>query len=119
LIPGSIVFGVFYVISLAVASDESFGGSNGWLVVPVVGPFISLATREEERCDQFGNCNNADNARLALMIDGVAQAAGATLLGFGLFTRSKSLERSPAYLTNVYPTSFGEGRYGLAATGRF
>src|SRR5207248_3193025 len=56
LIGGAVILGVPYVLGLSIASGEDFPNRTGWLVVPGVGPWITLATRHRAGCGGSDSC---------------------------------------------------------------
>ena len=82
IIGGAVTLGVLYAISLSVASSNDFNTANGWLAVPVIGPFGWLATRKTPsyNCGTSSypvTCDNADDSgnRTAVVLDGMGQVA--------------------------------------------
>jgi hypothetical protein len=122
-----------------VSSDQP---GQGWLAVPVVGPFGALLTQEVS-CDDdqvlvsasAESCTRAvlDAARrsLLLLVDGLFQITGATLLVVGLSTGDSSLVRdgAPHSAGASSPTDRGvrlnvstrlsPDLYGLSVSGSF
>ena len=85
IIGGAVTLGVLYSISLSVAASNDFNRANGWLAVPVVGPFGWLATRKTPICGsgQYTyTCNEGDESsnRTMVALDGMGQVAGAAML---------------------------------------
>lgn len=120
VIAGAIVFGVPYVLSVSVATGNQMENATGWLLIPGVGPFITLASREDN-CDPIndGFCDTEDEGeRTLLTLDGLMQTTGLVLLIWGLASKTKRLVRYDAAKVWVTPTRIGEG-YGLGAVGRF
>jgi hypothetical protein len=125
LIAGPIVFGVPYVLGLTIASEYDFRNQSGWLVVPVVGPFITAATRKKDCVSTYessdtpdGECQEEGGMRTVLIMDGLAQATGAILMLWGLTSPVKVQIRNDVAKVNVAPTKVGTG-YGVAAIGTF
>jgi hypothetical protein len=85
LVGGLVLFGTLYLFSAlggAIAIDACKGSSNchgGFLLVPVVGPFIEIA-----------NANGSAVAIVFGIIDGVGQAAGVAMAVAG-FTWPKTV----------------------------
>src|SRR5205823_3889287 len=87
LIGGAVILGVPYVLGLSIASGEDFPNRTGWLVVPGVGPWITLATRHRAGCGGSDSCTGdaIDAAtRTFLVLDGLMQTAGAIMFISGL-----------------------------------
>lgn len=118
VIAGAIVLGIPYVIGLSVASGNNFEGSTGWLVIPAIGPWIALGTRENDCTDGSFDCTTDSAERTLLTLDGLMQTTGAVLLIWGLSSSSKRLVRNDIVELTVTPTLVGSG-YGLGAVGTF
>ncbi|MBI2387973.1 MAG: hypothetical protein HYV09_00015 [Deltaproteobacteria bacterium] len=106
VIGGSIVFGIFYGLTVA-------GASNGdtdtrWLYVPVLGPVL------------YGNTLDgqwAGISRFFLWIDAFCQAGGAAMLTVGLIPKTE-LVRNDIATVHVQPLVSPHAN-GLALTGTF
>lgn len=110
LIPGGIVFGVSYGLSLMVGISQP--GEEA-LAIPVAGPFIRLAQQSAD-----------DDARTTLAFAGLVQVASATALGLGLGVKQRWYVRSAPVAVRVDPVVTarrGEraGAYGLSLSGSF
>jgi hypothetical protein len=121
IISGAVTLGVLYAISLSVASNNDFSGADGWLAVPVVGPFGWLATKKKRSCvttDYSSYCDTSDSGdRTAVMFDGLGQVAGAALFTAGLaITRKRLVLVDQDVVVAPYATSTGSG---LQLMGRF
>lgn len=127
VIAGSITFGTMYVISLSVASNSRTTG-DGWLFVPVLGPFLDLSARR--RCDDRAELDCFDDAgnRVLLTFDGLVQIAGAAMLFAGFAAPSHVwvrddapvAKREPPKPTIAFaPTTFGRSGLGLGMGGEF
>jgi hypothetical protein len=86
VISGAIIFGTTYVVSLLTATTVLSIGGDGTsqfapLFVPVVGPFIAV-----------GTTHSSGAGTLWLVLDGLTQAAGATVLIYGLAAEEKYLQ---------------------------
>jgi hypothetical protein len=89
VIAGSITFGAPYVVSaLAAATILSAGGSDGGefapLLIPCVGPFVTIATARAEGAGTFW-----------LVLDGLTQTGGVVMFIAGLISEEKFLRRAP------------------------
>lgn len=123
VIGGAVTFGTMWLLSVAVGAvameieeeDDEWGGDSdgvsptdaGMLMIPVGGPFISIATYEA----------SAGGAVL-LVIDGIAQAGGLAMLIVGLAAKKDVLVRTGDVEMTVTPM-VGQGRTGLGVLGRF
>lgn len=127
VIAGSIVFGVPYFISLAVAPNAK---RLNWLAVPIVGPYVAA---EQVRACEAGYYDAsgewvsedddycADEANRSLMrFDGLLQASGVAMLTVGLLVRRHVLVRQPPPLgLTLTPQRYGRSGYGLSVSGQF
>jgi hypothetical protein len=116
VIAGSIVLAVPYVLGLLAASGDDFSNQSGWLTVPVIGPWATLAAREKD-CDfgvDYDECN--DGVQTLLIMDGLMQATGAAFLIWGVAAPKKRLVRTDAW--SFTPARIGRG-YGFVSAARF
>jgi hypothetical protein len=123
IISGSIVFGVGYGASLlgldTSAHKKDF--DNGWLVVPVVGPLIGLATQRDTCESAYGTskCGKATSTQVVLGTLFVMQAVGATLFTSGMVLPRRWLERASGASVAVLPALVDKGGYGVVAFASF
>jgi hypothetical protein len=125
IIGGAVTLGVLYLVSFTVASSNNFNTANGWLAVPVIGPFGWLATRKAPTnlCGSGTytyDCNYNDDSgnRTAVALDGLGQIAGAAMLVAGLAITRKHLVLIDQTEVMVAPYSSSTGS-GLRIFGRF
>src|SRR5664280_129606 len=122
IIGGAVTLGVLYSLSLAVAASNNFNTANGWLAVPIVGPFGWLATRKTPPCNNSMysySCSNDDSGnRAAVVLDGMGQVAGAAMLIAGLAITRKHLLLVDPNETVVAPYATSTSA-GLNLLGRF
>jgi hypothetical protein len=117
IISGSIVLGIPYVLGLVSASADNFSNESGWLAVPAIGPWITLASRRG--CDSYRYSEDDASCRAVrtvLVLDGIMQATGAILFVAGVSSTKKVLVRQEAWA--IAPGHVGSG-YGLVTQGRF
>lgn len=129
LIAGPVILGVPYVLGLTVASSENFPNSTGWLVVPALGPWITLAARHRSglcTSDTFGTCTSSgvddsidSTTRTFLILDGLAQATGAILFIYGLSSTKKVMARDFVGSLQLTPSQIGRTGYGGFLSGVF
>ncbi len=108
VIPGSIVFGVSYVLSFIIGLEGVLAGFRQmWpLMIPVAGPFIGLGTMPGDVV-----------TGVLLTLDGIAQVAGATMFIIGLAAPSTILVRNRhATLMPVPILTSGGAGVGLAGS---
>ena len=128
IIAGSIVFGAVYMLGVASSSNQDSSSPSGYLVIPVLGPWIALAklgSYDEATCDRQVSsdkiCPSKDGASTAYKILGVGQ-----LTGIALFTAAfvfpsthlvpDSLAKNELMLAPLYSAN---GLSGLSLAGRF
>jgi hypothetical protein len=90
-------------------TNKSFGSKdNGdFLFVPVAGPFLQM-TRTD-----------SSSGNVTLAIDGIAQAAGATMLIVGITSPKTVLVRNDLGQVRVLPMRMGQDGGGLGLVGTF
>jgi hypothetical protein len=124
IIAGSIVAGVPYLIGVNIAAASGFENHSYWLLVPGIGPLLTMATRD--KCEsQSGTTSSNDSVdcvgdallAMVLIIDGLMQTTGVVLFGVGIGSTKKVLVRDKAAL-HLRPHRFQTG-YGLAVDGTF
>jgi hypothetical protein len=140
---GSIMLGISYTVSAILAASraeasataESFGQvpyDPRWLYVPVIGPWVALATSlKSHDCRNsyyassyfYGQCESANDDlgawRIRLAIDGLAQGVGAALAIHGIKWRWHQLVLTNDVWAELLPVPMGRGGEGLALVGRF
>jgi len=130
LIAGPVILGVPYVLGLTVASSENFPNSTGWLAVPALGPWITLAARHRSNStctssfDTTCSGDSIDTAvdsttRTFLILDGLTQGAGTILLIYGLASPKKVVTRDFVGSLHLAPARIGRDGYGGFVTGVF
>lgn len=124
IIGGAITLGTLWAISFSVASSNDFSAANGWLAVPVIGPFGWLATRKTPRCEStsysYDYCNSDESSNRTLVaFDGIGQVAGAAMFVAGLaITRKRLVLIDPQASFAVAPYASSRGS-GLQLVGQF
>ena len=112
---GLMMFGLSYGTSVIVGAASDRDGDER-LYVPLVGPWIDLATRSP--CPTLGTCGNDVANKALLVTDGILQAAGLLqILGGFLFPQTITVTRTRAGV-DVTPTA-GPHSFGVAAHGVF
>ncbi len=118
VIPGAIIFGVFYGISVMGAEIENEDGNDGdALYIPVVGPIIWGYS--DQPYDEPGD-DTSSRETVGLML-GVSQGIGLTLFIAGLAARSKYWVREDlaGVSVTIAPTALGPRSSGLGVIGSF
>lgn len=103
IVAGVSVVGAAYFTGLLVAGvADDFPNQSGYLVIPVLGPWITLAARDNRYC---GDSLCPDDAvKRALTIDGIFQAIGTGLVVTGLvWTRPVWLREDLAKHLHLVP----------------
>ena len=121
IIGGAVTLGVLYSISFSVAASNDFNHENGWLAVPVIGPFGWLASRKTPTCGvqpYTYSCGDESSNRTMVALDGLGQAAGAAMLIAGLAITRKHLLLVDQQEVVVAPYASSTGS-GLNVIGRF
>jgi hypothetical protein len=120
VIAGALALGIPYAISVSVAAGGQYNSTTGWLLIPVVGPWITAARIEDDHCDDTtGSCGNAQGERGLAAFDGIAQAAGAAMLVVGMTVPKRLWVRDTTAELSVLPARIGRDGYGLVGVGRF
>jgi hypothetical protein len=116
VVGGAVTFGVLYLLSVLVGAaitdtNKSLGNSssnNGdFLYVPVAGPFLQMTKTD------------SSSGNVTLAIDGIAQAAGATMFIVGITSPKTVLVRNDLAEVHVMPMKMGTNGGGLGLVGRF
>jgi hypothetical protein len=121
LVAAALVGGSSYVISAGIAVESNHPG-DGYLAIPLAGPWIDLAVRPP--CDVTSNCAEESGNRVLLVGSGALQAIGAFMLVaafvFPETVRLVTLAKnsSGASLT-LSPVTLGRQGYALSAVGQF
>lgn len=115
VVGGAVTFGVMYLLSVLVGAaisdtNRAFNNNkeNGdFLYVPVAGPFLQMTKTE------------SSSGNVTLAIDGIAQAAGATMLIVGITSPKTVLVRNDLGEVRVMPMRMGDKGGGLGLVGTF
>jgi hypothetical protein len=124
VIAGAILTGTAWTFSLTGAVGSNFEEKSGFLVVPVLGPWLMLAAggardRECASADEYDYCNGDKSGLRAMMVlDGLVQTAGAVMLVAGVALPRKRLVRTDVTI-GLAPSPVGEHGYGASAVGTF
>ena len=113
---GFITFGIPYTISVFVAATSP-RDEDRTLFIPLVGPWIDLASR---RCGAVGGtCSGETAEKAGLIVDGIFQGLGVLTMASGFLWRSRSVRvAQKASIDWVTPWASGTGG-GLTAIGHF
>lgn len=104
MISGSIIFGLFYLGSVVIGADkiDSTSAPYGALFVPVLGPLIVAANREN---DSGG-----------YLFNGLVQAGSGIMLLAGIFSKKKVLVREDVAQVMRPEVFVGPGSVGMKLT---
>jgi hypothetical protein len=124
VVAGYIVSAIPYGIGVMVATGSQFANRTEMLLIPYLGPWLTLGMRETSACTKTnGNegsglgCVGDSLAVSFLVMDGLVQAAGGgLLLGGYLGTRKRLVYERSGW--NWSPGLVGTG-YGIRAAGVF
>jgi hypothetical protein len=131
IIAGAVVTAVPYFIGLSVASAAKFENGGGFLAIPAIGPWLTLAVRDSSECrETFFNgtttvtTSNADCAADAtiitmLVLDALMQTTGALLFVIGVSSDRELLVRQDVAKLRLTPLRFNGGGHGLGVRGTF
>jgi hypothetical protein len=122
VISGAIVFGVSYVFHAALVSpfggwSIDYGDNPQWSdfrwmgAIPVAGPWLQLAAKPTAPTD--------DGWTTYLVVDGLLQAGGLTMLILGLVLRQEVGGYAEADPSIMIAPMVGQNASGLTAFGRF
>lgn len=123
VISGAIIAGVPYAIGVQVAAASGFDNKSYWLLVPGLGPFLTLSTRNDA-CDERDSdgdrpleCLGDVFLSMMLVLDGLMQTGGGVALTVGLTAKKKVLVRQQTSL-RLAPMRVGRS-HGLGVVGSF
>ena len=123
VIGGAVTLGVPWVLGVTIASGYDFSNESGWLVIPALGPWLTLATRDTEKdCSVYAqsiNCSQDNSVRTVLILDGLTQAAGAFMLIYGLSSTKKVIVHDFVGNLHFTPAPMGKLGYGGVLSGQF
>jgi hypothetical protein len=120
VISGAIITGVFWMISVTTAVGNDYDDKTGYLLVPGVGPWLTLLAGggKDRQCDT-AYCNaDRSGVRALLTLDGLVQTTGAAMFIAGFAFPRKRLVRDDVTVSFA-PTPMGQRGYGLGAIGTF
>lgn len=109
VISGYLLTGIGYGIGLLGAAAADFANQSSWMFAPVFGPWLTLGTRDYADCSKRDEDNDGTNDYNAectqdalvvsgLIMDGLMQGAGATLLLAGYLAKQKKLIREDIHV---------------------
>lgn len=118
IVGGVIPLSILYAFSFLGASMSGYRNASGWLVVPGVGPWLTLAFRERScETDSYDGtrvCEVDDMVGGLLIFDGIGQSLGVALIAVGMSTERHRLVRDS---WSFRPMRVGTG-YGFGISGQ-
>jgi hypothetical protein len=123
LTAGYVLTGIPYGIGLLSATAANFKNSSAWLAVPWLGPWLTIGQRgyacgnEGRGVSQSLECAGEVFLVMGLIMDGILQATGATLLIVG-YTNTKEVLVPDQQAVRLVPLRFSSG-FGAGLTGAF
>ena len=122
---GYIVTGIPYFFSAVTALAANTQNESGWLLVPFAGPWLTMGRRayscnldsSNQTTSQSLNCVADVFVVMGLILDGVMQAAGGTLLIVGYSATRPGLVRNDESV-RLTPMHIGSG-VGAGLVGAF
>lgn len=117
IIAGGALFGIGYIAAVAAANEHDFQSGLGFTAVPIAGPWIALATHDENCSDDI-ICATEDRVEAPLVLGGIMQAAGAVLLPIGIMSIKQVWLRKDLAV-GLVPSRMGRNGYGALLGGRF
>jgi hypothetical protein len=123
IIAGLVVTGVAWSFSVTGAVAADYEDNSGFLLIPVVGPWLMLATggADDPPCnstDEFEVCQSNAGLRAILVLDGLVQTAGGVMFALGIANPVKRLVRDDVSV-RVVPMRVGRDGNGLGVVGTF
>lgn len=133
-IAGAVVAGIGFGFALAVAAGTTEGAKKwngvpfdtGGLVMPLLGPWIALGSMKPNCGGFYGDepwgCTKVHTQgpwRAILIVDGLVQLLGVTLITVGLALPKQELVVADRVKARVVPVPLGRSGQGLAVTGTF
>jgi hypothetical protein len=123
---GVIGMSISYGTAVIVAATQGFDNATGWLVVPVVGPFVTVAARDYEQCKtatvaQARQCVSGAVGEVQYItfaaVDGIFQMASALVILAGAVSSKDELIRQDLVHVKVAPGKTGGVDWSLTVQG--
>lgn len=122
ILAGTITTGVMWFFSITATVMSQGHDQTGYLVIPVLGPWLMLATGGgKDECTTSGDyvsCTDNSSVRGLVVFDGLLQLGGAAMFASGFLFPSKHLVRT-APTVGIRPMTFGRAGHGLGLLGSF
>jgi hypothetical protein len=124
VIAGAVMTGVAWSLSVTGAVSANYEDNSGFLMIPVFGPWLMLATggADDPPCEpidqELSICQDNAGLRAILVLDGLVQTAGGIMFVWGMTSTSKRLVREDVAI-DVVPMRLGRDGHGLGVVGTF
>jgi hypothetical protein len=126
IIGGSLMLSIPWALGVSIASGANFDNHSGWMLVPALGPWITLAARDTPKScypssTGLPNCvEEVDSGtRTFLVLDGITQVTGTIMLIYGLASPKKVIARDFVGKLHFTPAPMGRLGYGGVLSGEF
>ena len=128
IIAGSLVAGIPWALGLSIVVGTEYPNKSSWLLLPALGPWITLASRSDRKDCTYDSAgtgsycvDDGSNSaiRTILVLDGLMQVAGTTMLIIGLTSPTKVVARDFVGSLHFTPATVGNHGYGGFVTGAF
>jgi len=123
---GIVGMSVSYGTAVIVAASQGFDNATGWLMAPVVGPFIAVAERDYEQCKtatvaQARRCVSKAVGEVQYItfaaVDGVFQIASTLVILAGAVSSRDELIRQDLVHVKVAPGKTGGVDWAVTVQG--
>lgn len=123
VIAGSIVTGVPWLLSAAAAGAANYEDGTAFLLIPALGPWLTLATRSanDDECEadrDSASCAGNVAVRAILVMDAIVQTAGVVMFISGFAFPRKRLVQTHVTV-GAAPVRVGRDGYGLGLVAAF
>jgi hypothetical protein len=122
LVSGLSIGGGLYASSVVVGAMDGYANSKGYMLVPLLGPWITLAKRRSPHCG--GSAADPDDCRtsgltpMVLLLDGMGQLAGSILVT--VYLTAPAYRWAPKITSNITVTPVVQrGTNGAMVSGTF
>jgi hypothetical protein len=128
IIAGAVITAVPYFIGLSIASAAKFDNATGFLAIPAIGPWLTLAVRDDSNCYDEFNGTGVSTSRYCpadagvvtlLVLDALVQTTGALLFVIGISSDRELLVRQDVAKLRLTPLRFNGGGHGVGLRGTF
>jgi len=124
-----VITAVPYFIGLSIASAAKFENGTGFLAIPAIGPWLTLAVRDNSECrvstfngtvtSSSDYCAEDAGVVTLLVLDALIQTTGALLFVIGVASDRELLVRQDVARVRLIPLRFSGGGTGMGLRGTF